>query len=131
MFFLKLHAKQFLLSTALIPSLALTTTVKVHAASNTEDAFDNAANTFFWAVSYTHLSQYPDLLMDALPSASVHCMELLRYQHLQAHSSIPVSYTHLDVYKRQSLYSQTYQSSPASSSFPDCQPGSSQAVQQS
>ena len=50
MFFLKLHAKQFLLSTALIPSLALTTTVKVHAASNTEDAFDNAANTFFWDI---------------------------------------------------------------------------------
>ena len=50
MFFLKLHAKQFLLSTALIPSLALTTTVKVYAASNTEDAFDNAANTFFWDI---------------------------------------------------------------------------------
>ncbi len=50
MFFFKLHAKQFLLSTALIPSLALTTTVKVHAASNTEDAFDNAANTFFWDI---------------------------------------------------------------------------------
>ena len=50
MFFLKLHAKQFLLSTALIPSLALTTIVKVHAASNTEDAFDNAANTFFWDI---------------------------------------------------------------------------------
>ena len=50
MFFLKLHAKQFLLSTALIPSLALTTTVKVYAASNTDDAFDNAANTFFWDI---------------------------------------------------------------------------------
>ena len=50
MLFLKLHAKQFLLSTALIPSLALTTTVKVYAASNTEDAFDNAANTFFWDI---------------------------------------------------------------------------------
>ena len=48
--FFKLHAKRFLLSTALIPSLALTTTVKVHAASNTEDAFDNAANTFFWDI---------------------------------------------------------------------------------
>ena len=47
MFFLKLHAKRFLLSTALIPSLALTTTVKVHAASNTEDAFNNGYHGFF------------------------------------------------------------------------------------
>ena len=48
MFFLKLHPKQFLLSTALIPSLALTTTVKVHAASNTEDAFDKYSSDILW-----------------------------------------------------------------------------------
>ena len=70
MFFLKLHAKQFLLSTALIPSLALTTTVKVHAASNTEDAFDNAANTFFWDI------------MDSSPRSEEHTSEL------QSHSDL-------------------------------------------
>lgn len=50
MFFLTLHSKRFLLSTALIPSLALTSAIKTPAASNTDDAFDNAANTFFWDI---------------------------------------------------------------------------------